>query len=170
MLQGKELLAKVKEMRGQSKEDIALYAGYVKRGKPDVIGLLEAIASAKGVSFEQEERRGKQASYLLTVHTTGQVVVGTTYVNQLGLKPGDWLKVELKRGSLVLTPTEVTDEEVEEPVEEEEDVEPDVIGRIQLDLVPPLEEAAPPTKRTRKKKEEPEESIKEISSTRKRNG
>ncbi len=59
----------------------------------------DALLEAKGIQLEpakaQKDGRGREASYRLTVHQNGQIVIGAAYTQEMGLKPGDEFKLKL---------------------------------------------------------------------------
>ena len=102
-LAGKELLAKVKENDGQTKRELAKECGYYTVGKDgqtrvNLSEFYDALLSAKGIQLEPEKSkdgRGREASYTLTVHKNGQIVIGAAYIQEMGLKSGDEFKIKL---------------------------------------------------------------------------
>lgn len=102
-LTGKALLAKVKENDGLTKRELAKECGYYtvdKEGQPRVklAEFYDALLSAKGIQLEPEKSadgRGREASYTLTVHKNGQIVIGAAYTQEMGLKTGDEFTIKL---------------------------------------------------------------------------
>ncbi|MBE9156517.1 AbrB family transcriptional regulator [Nodosilinea sp. LEGE 06152] len=102
-LTGKELLAKVKENDGLTKRELAKECGYYTVGKEGQIRVnladfYDALLSAKGIQLEPQKSsdgRGREASYTLTVHKNGQIVIGAAYTQEMGLKTGDEFKIKL---------------------------------------------------------------------------
>ena len=102
-LSGKELLAKVKENDGLTKRDLAKECGYYTVGKEgqtrvNLADFYDALLAAKGIQLEPEKAadgRGREASYTLTVHKNGQIVIGAAYTQEMGLKTGDEFKIKL---------------------------------------------------------------------------
>jgi hypothetical protein len=102
-LTGKDLLAKVKENDGLSKRELAKECGYYTVGKDgqtrvNLSEFYDALLSAKGIQLEPEKAadgRGREASYTLTVHKNGQIVIGAAYTQEMGLKSGDEFKIKL---------------------------------------------------------------------------
>jgi hypothetical protein len=102
-LTGKELLAKVKENDGLSKRELAKECGYytVSKDGQTRVALAEfydALLAAKGIQLEPQKSsdgRGREASYSLTVHKNGQIVIGAAYTQEMGLKSGDEFKIKL---------------------------------------------------------------------------
>jgi hypothetical protein len=103
-LTGKELLQKVKELSHLSKRETAKECGYyflTKEGKVRVKlrEFYDAVLGAKGIQLEADkgkDGRGREASYIITVHKNGQIVIGSAYTQEMGLQPGD--EFELKLG------------------------------------------------------------------------
>ncbi len=102
-LTGKPLLAKVKENDGLTKRELAKECGYYTVGKEgqtrvNLAEFYDALLSAKGIQLEPEKSkdgRGREASYTLTVHKNGQIVIGAAYTQEMGLKTGDEFQIKL---------------------------------------------------------------------------
>ena len=102
-LTGKELLKVVKANDSLSKRELAKECGYYtdgKGGKPRVnlAEFYNALLSAKGIQLEPEkgkDGRGREASYTVTVHKNGQMVIGSAYTEEMGLQPGDEFQIKL---------------------------------------------------------------------------
>ncbi len=102
-LTGKSLLTKVKENDGLTKRELAKECGYYTVGKDgqtrvNLSEFYDALLSAKGIQLEPEKStdgRGREASYTLTVHKNGQIVIGAAYTQEMGLKSGDEFKIKL---------------------------------------------------------------------------
>jgi hypothetical protein len=102
-LTGKELLQKVKELSHLSKRETAKECGYytvTKDGQTRVnlSGFYDAVLAAKGIQLEPEKTkdgRGREASYTVTVHKNGQIVIGSAYTREMGLQPGDEFQLKL---------------------------------------------------------------------------
>ena len=57
------------------------------------------MLAAKGVPLDPEgakDGRGREPTYRVSVHKNGQIVIGSTYTQAMGLKEGD--KFEIKLG------------------------------------------------------------------------
>jgi hypothetical protein len=102
-LAGKALLAKVKDNDGLTKRELAKECGYytVSKENQTRVSLSEfydALLAAKGIQLEPQKRadgRGREASYTLTVHKNGQIVIGGAYTQEMGLKTGDEFRIKL---------------------------------------------------------------------------
>jgi hypothetical protein len=102
-LTGKELLAKVKENDGLTKRELAKQCGYYSVGKDgqtrvNLSEFYDALLTAKGIQLEPDtgkEGRGREATYTLSVHKNGQMVIGSSYTQEMGLKPGDEFEIKL---------------------------------------------------------------------------
>jgi hypothetical protein len=100
---GKALLQKVKELAHLSKRETAKECGYytlTKGGKPRVnlSGFYDALLEAKGINLEPEsgkDGRGREATYRVSVHKNGQIVIGSTYTQEMGLNSGDEFEIKL---------------------------------------------------------------------------
>lgn len=103
VLTGKALLAKVKENDGLTKRELAKECGYYTVGKEgqtrvSLAEFYDALLAAKGIQLEPEKSadgRGREASYTLTVHKNGQIVIGAAYTQEMGLKSGDEFTIKL---------------------------------------------------------------------------
>jgi hypothetical protein len=102
-LTGKELLKKVKDLGHLSKRETAKECGYysiTKDGQTRVnlSEFYDALLTAKGIQLEPEKTkdgRGREASYTVTVHKNGQIVIGAAYTREMGLEPGDEFQLKL---------------------------------------------------------------------------
>ncbi len=101
-LVGKALLQKVKELSHLAKRETAKQCGYVKTSttggtRTDLSGFYDAVLAAKGVKLDETSRdtRGKVATYKATVHKNGQLLIGSAYTKDMGLKEGDVFTIKL---------------------------------------------------------------------------
>lgn len=103
---GQELLQKVKDLDDLSKEDKAKACGYytlTKAGSPRVnmMKFLNALLEAEGIQFDSVQngngRGGRSASFRITVQSNGNLLIGSTYTKQMGLKAGDEFEITLGR-------------------------------------------------------------------------
>lgn len=103
---GQELLQKVKDLDELSKEDKAKACGYytlTEAGKPRVnmMKFLNALLDAEGIQFDSVQngngRGGRSASFRITVQSNGNLLIGSTYTKQMGLKTGDEFEITLGR-------------------------------------------------------------------------
>jgi AbrB-like transcriptional regulator len=101
-LTGKALLQKVKELSHLAKRETAKQCGYVKTNasggvRTDLSGFYDAVLTAKGVKLDETSRdsRGKVATNKATVHKNGQLLIGSAYTKQMGLKEGDTFTIKL---------------------------------------------------------------------------
>jgi AbrB family looped-hinge helix DNA binding protein len=56
------------------------------------------LLAARGIPLSPEsakDGRGREATYRVTVHKNGQIVIGSTYTEAMGLKPGDEFEIKL---------------------------------------------------------------------------
>lgn len=54
--------------------------------------------AAKGIPLDPDgakDGRGREPTYKVSVHKNGQIVIGSTYTNAMGLKPGDEFEIKL---------------------------------------------------------------------------
>jgi len=121
MLTGSELLAKVKELGDASKSDLVRSCGYVSCTKAgaerlNFTAFYEALLEAKGMSLGAgssgvKGRPGRSLSYATKVQFNGNLMVGSAYTAQLGLKPGDEFEIKLGRKQIKLIPLGAAEEE-----------------------------------------------------------
>jgi AbrB family looped-hinge helix DNA binding protein len=102
-LTGKALLQKVKELAHLTKRETAKECGYysfTKDSQPriNLSSFYDALLEAKGINLDSEtskDGRGREATYRVTVHKNGQIVIGATYTEEMNLKPGDEFAIKL---------------------------------------------------------------------------
>jgi hypothetical protein len=103
-LTGKALLQKVKELSHLPRRETAKRCGYYTTTKDNqtrvnLTDFYDAVLAAKGVPLDPEgakDGRGREPTYKVSVHKNGQIVIGSTYTQAMGLKEGD--KFEIKLG------------------------------------------------------------------------
>ena len=100
-LTGKELLQEIKQSNLLVK-DLAKGCGYVtvsKKGKVRVnlIAFYDAVLEAKGVNLKSntDGRQGREASYEVSVHANGTILLGAVYTSKMGLRVGERFTVRL---------------------------------------------------------------------------
>ncbi len=110
-LAGEELIHKVKELGNLSKEEKAKVCGYymtTKNGleRVNMMQFLNALIEAEDIDLDGKAsasgRGGRSASYRITVQSNGQLLIGSAYMKQLGLKPGDEFDISLGRKQIRL--------------------------------------------------------------------
>lgn len=102
-LTGKALLQKVKELSHLPRRETARHCGYSTQGKDGQIRVnltdfYDAVLAARGVPLDPEgtkDGRGREPTFRVSVHKNGQIVIGSTYTEQMGLKPGDEFEIKL---------------------------------------------------------------------------
>lgn len=102
-LTGKALLQKVKELSHLPRREKAKRCGYYSTGKNskmrvNLADFFEALLEAKGTTLDAEgskDGRGREPTYRVSVHQNGQIVIGSTYTQKMGLKPGDEFEIKL---------------------------------------------------------------------------
>lgn len=99
-LKGDELLAKVRDLKGKSPDDMALATGYVTRkGNPKVADFNHALGVANGYFSESAApstaaaKKGRAPSYQATIAGNGSAVIGGAYTAAIGLVTGDKIKI-----------------------------------------------------------------------------
>lgn len=112
-LEGEALINKVKELSHSSKEEKARLCGYytvTKNGieRVNMMKFLNALLDAEEISLdarhEANARVGRSPSYRVTVQSNGNLLIGSAYTKQLGLKPGDEFVIDLGRKHIKLIP------------------------------------------------------------------
>ncbi|GAB4211693.1 MAG: AbrB family transcriptional regulator [Synechococcales cyanobacterium] len=102
-LTGKALLQKVDSLGIKSKRELARRCGYVTTTKNNQTRVnlnefLAAIIQAKGYALTPNtprDRRGREPAFRVSVHKNGQIIIGSAYTEQMGLKPGDEFEIKL---------------------------------------------------------------------------
>ncbi|MEB3240972.1 MAG: AbrB family transcriptional regulator [Synechococcus sp.] len=117
MLQGNELLAKVKDLGDVGKSEIVRACGYVSTKKDgserlNFTAFYEALLEAKGVDIGGGSigKGGRKLSYKATVQGNGNLLIGKAYTAMLDLKPGDNFEIKLGRKAIRLVPQGIEDE------------------------------------------------------------
>ncbi len=101
-LTGKSLLQKLKNSN-LPKRELAKECGYytvTKSGdiRVNLADFYDAVLAARGIALEPKQSkdgRGREASYRVTVHQNGQIVIGSSYTESMGLNPGDEFEIKL---------------------------------------------------------------------------
>lgn len=102
-LKGKALLQKFNELAHLSKRERAQGCGYYTLTKDNQVranlaDFYDALLEARGISLSPEgtkDGRGREPTYRVSVHKNGQIVIGSTYTQEMGLKPGDEFEIKL---------------------------------------------------------------------------
>ncbi|PSF31998.1 AbrB family transcriptional regulator [Aphanothece hegewaldii CCALA 016] len=121
-LTGKALLQKVKELAHLPRRETAKRCGYysvTKDGQTRVnlTDFYDAVLGAKGVPLDPDgikDGRGREPTFRVSVHKNGQIVIGSTYTEQMGLKPGDEFEIKLGYKHIHLKQVESSGEVEEE--------------------------------------------------------
>ena len=120
---GETLLRKVKELGNLSKEEKARACGYytvTKNGveRVNMMKFLNALIDAEGIELDSKVngngRGGRSASYRISVQSNGNLLIGSAYTKQMGLKPGDEFEITLGRKHIHLKQIEDPEEEAAE--------------------------------------------------------
>ena len=109
-LTGSELLSKLKTLEDASKTERCDATGYYTvredgSRRYNFTALYQAIAEANGVQLQPKRRGKRKLTWKASVLTTGAVLIGTRYCQELGLEAGDSVTIVKSRGRLVLEPT-----------------------------------------------------------------
>jgi len=101
-LRAKALLQKVKELSDLSRREVARECGYYTETRKGEVRInlaefYEALLDARGITLDSEsvQKRGREASYRISVQKNGQILIGAAYTKEMGLKPGDVFDVKL---------------------------------------------------------------------------
>ncbi|MEG3437708.1 AbrB family transcriptional regulator [Pannus brasiliensis CCIBt3594] len=119
-LTGKALLQKVKELSHLPRRETAKRCGYYSQSKDgqvrvNLTDFYDAVLAAKGVPLDPEgtkDGRGREPTFRVSVHKNGQIVIGSTYTEQMNLKPGDEFEIKLGYKHIHLKQVEGASEEV----------------------------------------------------------
>ena len=121
-LAGEELLKKVKELETLSKEQKAKACGYYTTTKAGIervnmMKFLNALIDAEGIELDgtphANGRGGRSASYRISVQSNGNLLIGSAYTKQMGLKSGDEFEITLGRKHIRLKQLDEIDDELE---------------------------------------------------------
>lgn len=119
-LTGNALLQKVKELEDLSKEEKAKACGYYTLTKDggervNMMKFLNALIEAEGIQLDSSQngggRGGRSASFRITVQSNGNLLIGSTYTKQMGLRPGDEFEISLGRKHIRLRQLNVDDDD-----------------------------------------------------------
>ena len=102
-LKGRALLQKVKELSHLSRRETAKECGYYNTTKTgqtrvNLTEFYDAVLEAKGVPLDPDggkDGRGREPTYKVSVHKNGQIVIGSTYTQAMGLEPGEEFEIKL---------------------------------------------------------------------------
>lgn len=102
-LTGKALLQKIKELADVPVREKAKRCGYYTMAKNNqvrvnVADFYSALLEARGIALNPEsskDGRGREPTYRVSVHKNYQIVIGATYTQAMGLKPGDVFEIKL---------------------------------------------------------------------------
>lgn len=121
-LTGKALLQKIKDS-ALPRRELAKQCGYYTVAKDgqtriNLAEFYDAVLAAKGIALGPEapkDGRGREATYRVSVHKNGSIVIGANYTQSMGLKPGD--EFEIKLGYKHIRLIQISDESTEETEE-----------------------------------------------------
>lgn len=130
-LHGKELLRLLKENQGKSAKQLAEVAGYTtttKSGQKRVkmLAFQSAVLQANNISLipqhDESEgvRGGRKASYRIQVQQNGNLLIGTAYTRQMGLKPGTEFVIQIGRKHIKLV--QLDSSSSEEPLDDDQEI------------------------------------------------
>lgn len=122
-LTAEALLKKVKELENLSKEEKAKACGYytvTKNGveRVNMMKFLNALIDAEGIQLDSKQggngRGGRSASYRISVQSNGNLLIGSAYTKQMGLKSGDEFEISLGRKHIRLRQVNADGEVIDE--------------------------------------------------------
>ena len=121
-LTGKALLQKVKELSHLPRREKAKRCGYYSIGKDNqtrvnLSDFFEALLHAKGTMLDADgakDGRGREPTYRVSVHQNGQIVIGSTYTQKMGLKPGDEFEIKLGYKHIHLIQIDTNEQDLED--------------------------------------------------------
>ncbi len=102
-LTGKALLQKVKELSHLPRRETAKRCGYYtvtksNQTRVNLTDFYDAVLAARGIPLSPEgskDGRGREPTYRVSVHKNGQIVIGSTYTEAMGLQSGDEFEIKL---------------------------------------------------------------------------
>ncbi len=117
-LSGKALLHKLKECSEMPRRETAKACGYYSTTKDGQIRVnltdfYDAVLAAKGIPLEPgsvKDGRGREPTFRVSVHKNGQIVIGSTYTEQMGLKSGDEFEIKLGYKHIHLKQIDLSDD------------------------------------------------------------
>jgi hypothetical protein len=117
MLVGSELIDFVRQHEALNQMDLARGAGYVRvtrTGREQVLvkQFYNSLLAAKGMPISVGKTPGKSAQYETSVHKSGVILLGKTYSEKFGLKPGDALQICIEDDAIKLVPMPVVPDKV----------------------------------------------------------
>ena len=97
--------------------ELARGAGFLrttKTGREQVLVKMfyNSLLAAKGIPIPVGKTPGKSAAFETSVHRSGVILLGKTYSEKFGMKPGDGLHIEVLDECIQLWPLPVTPETV----------------------------------------------------------
>jgi bifunctional DNA-binding transcriptional regulator/antitoxin component of YhaV-PrlF toxin-antitoxin module len=109
MLVGSALIDFVRENEDLNQMELARGAGYVRTTRTDreqvlVKQFYNALLAAQGMPISVGKTPGKSAQFETTVHKSGVILLGKTYSERFGLKPGDALQICIEDEAIRLVP------------------------------------------------------------------
>ena len=102
-LTGKALLKRFEELSHLPKKERAKECGYYsltkdKQIRVNLADFYNALLAARGITLSPDgakDGRGREPTYRVSVHKNGQIVIGSTYTQEMGLQPGDEFVIKL---------------------------------------------------------------------------
>ncbi|MEO1131493.1 MAG: AbrB family transcriptional regulator [Cyanobacteria bacterium J06639_1] len=109
-LVGKDLMEKARELGDVDVKEKAKACGYVTQTKngQERINLMQfynAMLKATDVNLDASDSsgsRGRAPTYRVSVHKNGNLLIGATYTQEMGLSPGDEFEIKLGHRNIKL--------------------------------------------------------------------
>jgi hypothetical protein len=108
MLKGQELIAFIKAHPNTGKAELARLAGYTRtteEGKEQILlqGFYDASMAAHGTPIGNSRvARGKAPQNKTTIHASGILLIGKSYIKEFGAEAGDVFGIELREDGIWL--------------------------------------------------------------------
>ncbi|OLP15712.1 AbrB family transcriptional regulator [Leptolyngbya sp. 'hensonii'] len=127
-LTGKALLQRIKELADVPVREKAKRCGYYTVAKNNqvrvnVADFYSALLEARGIALSPEsskDGRGREPTYRVSVHKNYQIVIGATYTQAMGLKPGDVFEIKLGYKHIHLIQMDSDKNGVKDSIEDDE--------------------------------------------------
>jgi hypothetical protein len=114
MLEGTELLEKVRSMKDAGRSDIVRACGFVSQKQDgserlNFTAFYEALLEAKGVELSAPKRMGRKLTYKTKIQGNGNLLIGSAYTKECGFEPGQEFEIKLGRNSVKVTAAAAAD-------------------------------------------------------------
>lgn len=108
MLEGTELLKRIRQLGDVPRSELIRECGYVSTNADgnetvNYTAFYEAVLLAKGVDLKKPKKMGRRLTHKTKVQGNGNLLVGSAYIKELGFEPGQEFEIKLGRNSVQLT-------------------------------------------------------------------